>query len=95
VAQTQSPTIVRDPKVLGGEPTIQGTRVPVRIVVLAWRLAPDLTRICRSYPRLIPAAVQAALDYYAAHRAEIDRYIAENDADLDLDESTDAWNEPT
>ncbi len=29
------PHIVRDPRVLGGEPTVAGTRVPVWVVVAA------------------------------------------------------------
>lgn len=73
--------IVRDPKVHGGEPIIQGTRIPVRAIVVAWRFAPDMDRICRSYPKLTPAAVQAALQFYEEHREEIDRSIRENDAD--------------
>ena len=72
--------IVRNPEILGGEPTLERTRLAVRNVVLAHRFAfGDIERLCRSYPQLTPALIQTALDYYAAHREEIDQYIAENE----------------
>ena len=75
--------IARDPAVVGGEPVIRGTRVPVRCIVVAWRLEPSLPRILEAYPRVSPEAVIAALAYYALHPDEIEGYITENDADLD------------
>jgi uncharacterized protein (DUF433 family) len=72
--------IVRNPRVLGGEPIVEGTRVPVRSIVLVSRYAPDLDYICRAFA-LPPQAIQAALRYYEENRAEIDRYIADNESD--------------
>lgn len=73
--------ITRDPRVLGGEPTIRGTRIPVRSVVLASREygAPD--GVQQAYPQLAVADIQAALTFYDSHKAEIDRYISINLAD--------------
>jgi uncharacterized protein (DUF433 family) len=67
--------IVRTPGVQGGEPVIRGTRVPVRSIALARdedRLEP--AAIAREFGVEL-AAVQAALAYYDAHKAEIDRII--------------------
>jgi uncharacterized protein (DUF433 family) len=75
--------IVRDPEVQGGEPTISGTRIPVRVIVVAHRYFPDLDRLCEGYPPLTPGLVQEALTYYAANRAEIDAVIAINVTDTD------------
>jgi uncharacterized protein (DUF433 family) len=73
--------IVRNPLVLGGEPTMAGTRVPVRSVVIAWQVHQDVDRVCRAYPMLSRADVEEALAFYDGHRAEIDRYITENEDD--------------
>ena len=75
--------VVRVPGVVGGEPTIAGTRIPVRSIVLTWRYNPDVEYLCQAFPRLTPALVREALAYYDAHSEEIERYIAENEADLD------------
>jgi uncharacterized protein (DUF433 family) len=77
------PHIVRDPEVQGGEPTIIGTRIPVRVIIVAHRFTPDNAYLCAAYPSLTPALIAEALAYYAAHQAEIDRYIVQNDTDLD------------
>ena len=73
--------IVCDPEVQGGEPTIAGTRIPVRVIVVAHRYVPDLDRLCEGYPPLTPELVQEALTFYAANRAEIDALIVANDTD--------------
>jgi uncharacterized protein (DUF433 family) len=74
-----SPLIVRNPRVHGGEPVVRGTRVPVRSVVIASeRHAGDLARVAQSFT-LTPEQVRAALAYYAAHKAEIDRIIEQRE----------------
>lgn len=75
---TTTARIVRNPRILDGEPTVEGTRVPVRSIVLAQRLYADADRVARAFPTLNRAAVEAALFFYAGHRAEIERAIAEN-----------------
>jgi uncharacterized protein (DUF433 family) len=66
------PRIVRDPEIVGGAPTIRGTRLPVRAVACLWRATGDHDLIMRNHPHLSTEDVQAALRYYAQHRAEID-----------------------
>lgn len=76
-----SERIVREPLVLNDEPIIRGTRLAVRHIVLASREFDGPDGVLEAYPHLTSADVQAALSFYEAHRAEIDRYIAENLAD--------------
>jgi len=64
---------------MGGEPVLEGTRVPVSAVVETYRLEPDLDRLGQAYPMLDRAALEDALSFYRANRQEIDRYIAEYD----------------
>ena len=71
--------VVRNPRILGGEPTMEGTRVPVRTIVEATRYAKDIDDIVRGYPMLDRVAVETALSFYEQNRDEIDRYIEENE----------------
>jgi len=70
--------IVRNPRVLGGEPIIRGTRIPVRSVVLAAREYDGVDGILAAYPQLTPDDVQDALTFYEAAKTEIDQYIQAN-----------------
>ena len=74
--------IVRNPKIMGGEPIIEGTRVSVSALVETYRLEPNLDRLGEAYPTLGPLELQDALAFYRANRSEIDRYIAEFDEDV-------------
>ena len=76
------PHIVRDPRVLGGEPTVAGTRVPVWAIVAGWRMQPDLDDIVRAYPALTPALVQEVLAFGEVHSQEIDAALAANEVEL-------------
>lgn len=69
------PRISRDPRVHGGEPVIRGTRVPVRVLVVAWRAEPNIEVMLQSYPRLTADDVREALDYSGDHRADLDARI--------------------
>ena len=77
------PRIVRDPAIVGGEPTVKGTRVSVRAVVLFLRHNGSLAHIFEAFPRLTQSDVDQALAYYEAHQQEIDQYITENEDDAD------------
>lgn len=76
--------IVRDPNILDGEPTVAGTRVPVRSVVLMQRIYEDNKRVQRALPSLTEADIMAALQYFRDHQAEIDGYIHANEVDEEL-----------
>jgi uncharacterized protein (DUF433 family) len=75
------PRIVRKPGIVGGEPTVAGTRISVRIIVQAYQQEPDIAAMLEDYPMLDREAIEEALAFYEANRAEIDRYIEENEDD--------------
>ena len=77
--RTRFPDIVRDPRIVGGEPTIRGTRIPVRSVVLIQN-ENGFEYTCEAFPSASPEQIQEALEFYREHREEIDRYIEENEA---------------
>ena len=77
-ATRETPRVVRNPNILGGEPTIAGTRVPVRSVVINYQEDQDVSAVCRALA-LDPDAVRQALAFYERNREEIDFEIAEND----------------
>ena len=45
-----------------------------------WQLGPSIEEIAEKHPSLQPAEIHAALAFYHLHRAEIDRYLAEERA---------------
>lgn len=75
--------VVRNPHILDGEPILEGTRVPVRIVVEAQRFVGPIDEIVQAYPMLDRRSVELALDFYRQNQTEIDRYIRENQDSLD------------
>jgi uncharacterized protein (DUF433 family) len=75
------PQIVRDRHVCGGEPTIKGTRIPVRSVVVEYHRHHDREWVLQGYPALDEATLQEALAFYEANREAVDQLIAENEAE--------------
>lgn len=74
------PHIVRTPGTVGGRPRIAGTRISVSILVQYYRIYEgDVEGLLRGFPHLTRESIAEALAFYAAHREEIDRYIAESD----------------
>jgi uncharacterized protein (DUF433 family) len=75
---TQHRYIVTDPAILSGEPIINGTRTPVRVIVELWRqgLAPE--DIPHRLPHLTLAQVFDALSYFSDHQEEIAAHILRN-----------------
>lgn len=82
--QTEHVYIVKDERILGGEPIIKGTRTPVRAVVEQWRLGHAPEAIPAHLPHLTVAAVFDALSYYSDHQVEIEDHIAANRVSEDL-----------
>ena len=73
--------IVRDPRILGGEPVVAGTRTSVRSIVLAAREEGTIAGVLTWYPHLSADDVADALAYYQRHQrhqGEVDRSIARN-----------------
>lgn len=64
--------VICDPDVCGGAPILEGTRIRVSDVVVAydhWELSPE--EIVLEFPSLALQDVHAALAYYHAHPQEI------------------------
>jgi uncharacterized protein (DUF433 family) len=81
---TEHAHIVRDPRILGGEPIIRGTRTPIRAVVETWRLGVPAEEIPSHLPHLRVADVFHALSFFSDHADEIERHIAANRVSDDL-----------
>lgn len=72
--------IVADADILDGEPIVEGTRIPVRAIVLVLRSGNhDVGSVAESFPPLRRADIEVALHYFEANREQIEEYIAEND----------------
>ncbi|RLG46760.1 MAG: hypothetical protein DRO06_03915, partial [Thermoproteota archaeon] len=68
--------IVKTPGVCGGAARIEGTKVPVWLVVLDVSSGRSLEQICMSYG-LTREQVEEALRYYEEHREEIEGEMEE------------------
>ncbi|MGB3293883.1 MAG: DUF433 domain-containing protein [Phormidesmis sp.] len=75
---TTSKYVRRSPVILNGEPTIVGTRLPVRALVNLWRLGTSPEEIPTQYPHITLAQVFDALSFYLDNQAEINGYIERN-----------------
>ena len=75
--------IIKNPRVLHAEPILEGTRIPVRTVVQLMRLFEDMSAVQRELPFFTVADIEAALQYYAVYRDEIEYWIAFDKADDD------------
>ena len=75
--KTTYPHIVRTPGVCGGQPVVEGTRIPVATLVRAHQLGADFDEILTQYPTLDPGSVHAAFAFYFDHKSEIDALIEE------------------
>jgi uncharacterized protein (DUF433 family) len=78
VQTTEYLYIVRDDRILSGEPIIKGTRTPVRAIVETWRMGVAPEEIPKGLPHLTLAQVFSALTYYSDHQDEINNYIERN-----------------
>ena len=78
VQATEYLYIVRDERLLSGEPIIKGTRTPVRAIVETWRMGVAPEEIPKGLPHLTLAQVFSALTYYSDHQDEINNYIERN-----------------
>ena len=74
------PGIESTPNVLGGEPCIVRTRIPVWLLAQARKLGSSEAEILRAYPTLRAEDLTNAWAYYNAHQYEIEQQIAENEA---------------
>ena len=62
--------ITRDPKICGGEPVIQGTRVTLRTVLASLAEGAATDEILADFPTLTPEDVRAVVAFAAASTEE-------------------------
>ena len=74
------PGIESRPGVLGGDPCIVRTRIPVWLLAQARILGSSEADILRAYPTLRAKDLTNAWAYYRANRDEIEQQIKENEA---------------
>lgn len=55
--------VVSDPEILGGNPVVEGTRVPVENVLAAVHAGQSRFIIFRHYPSLPPDGIDACIDW--------------------------------
>ncbi len=67
VLEKEQPTyldrIIHDPKIMVGKPVVQGTRIPVELVLQHLEENPDLEDLFAAYPELTLEDVKACLAY--------------------------------
>ena len=78
VTATEHCYIVKNDRILSGEPIIKGTRTPVRAIAEMWRMGVLPEEIPVRLPHLTLAQVFDALSYYSDHQEEINSYIERN-----------------
>ncbi|MCI0711666.1 MAG: DUF433 domain-containing protein [Chloroflexi bacterium] len=62
---------------------IGNTRVLLELVIHAYYMGETPESIVDSYPTLATADVYAVIGYYLTHRAEIDAYVRQRDAQVE------------
>lgn len=71
--------ITKTPGVCGGDACIRGHRIPVWGLVQLRRLGADDAKVFAAYPTLTADDLEAAWEYEARNRGEIDNAIRENE----------------
>lgn len=59
----KQPRIIVDPEILAGHPVVEGTRIPVSLILNLLSHGYTFDRIKTEYPELNDAAVHAAVSY--------------------------------
>ena len=74
-AHDKYPYVAIDSEISGGQPVVEGTRVPVATLIRAHQLGMDFDEILVQYPSVRPEALHAAFLYYFDHKADIDALL--------------------
>jgi uncharacterized protein (DUF433 family) len=71
--------ITKKAGVCGGSACIQGTRIPVWVLVNYFKLGQTMEQLLEDYPSLKSDDIKSALAYYKNNIEEIEREIEENE----------------
>jgi uncharacterized protein (DUF433 family) len=77
VAALRYPHVDSSSAVSGGQPVVEGTRIPIATLVRSHQLGMDFDEILLQFPAISPAQLHAAFVYYFDHRSEIDSLLRE------------------
>lgn len=75
------PGIETQPGVIGGDPCIVRTRIPIWLLEQARRLGTSEAELLRAYLTLRAEDLANAWVYVRSHRQEVEQQIAENESD--------------
>ncbi len=62
---TSIPRVSSDPKICGGDPCVDGTRIPVHVVLSHLAAGESSGQLLREFPRLTAEDIQACLKFAA------------------------------
>ncbi len=79
VLEKKYPHIIVNPDVSGGQPVIEGSRIPVVTLIRAHQLGMDFDEILVQYPGLRPEQLHAAFAYYLDHQKELDSILEQSE----------------
>jgi uncharacterized protein (DUF433 family) len=72
IERTEHPHVVKSADTLGGEPRVEGTRMPVRRIAAIFAAGTTVEEIIRDFPRLTPAQIHDAISYALDHPEEME-----------------------
>lgn len=71
IARTEHPHVVKSADTLGGEPRVEGTRMPVRQIAAMDAAGTTVEELMESYPPLTPNQIHDAISYALDHPHEM------------------------
>lgn len=77
------PRIARNSAINQGEPTVNGSKIPVRIIVGYYQMGMSEDDILSGFPQLQPADIFSALAFYFENKSEMDLLIEQYGNDYD------------
>ena len=63
VVKTAHPYIIKDTDICGGEPIIESTRIPVRVIFNIYEETLNIEEILEAYPHLTSSKIHDALSF--------------------------------
>jgi uncharacterized protein (DUF433 family) len=71
IERTEHPHVVKSSDTLGGEPRVDGTRMPVRQIAAMYQAGTTVDDLVRDFPYLTPAQIHDAISYALDHPKEM------------------------
>src|SRR5688500_10666551 len=71
IERTEHPHVVKSADTLGGEPRVEGTRLPVLQIAAMHTAGTSIAELMENYPQLHPAQIYDAISYALDHPEEM------------------------